>query len=400
MAASAVFTEIVNGVSSDVDVLFNGHTHQLYAFDAPVPGVPGEFRPVLQTGNYGENVGKVVLTVDTTTKEIVSYTRENIARTTASDNALLVEFPALSQVKTIVDAALANAATVGNEPKGLVSNDITTAYANGTFGPTGYQAPRITANRDQRNAESTLGGLVANALATTLESYGTDLPTDLATIGVVNPGGLRAELFYPTSTPVERGQRRRHLRRGERRAAVREQPVDHPPHRRPVQDDARAAVAARSSNAIPSRAYQHLGLSENVSYTFDPALPEGSRITSITVDGVPIDPAATYKIATFSFLVTGGDNFRIFTQGTAAQDSGLVDRDAWIKYLEDRATPPGIAPDYERRSTAVSPLPTTVTQGGQLQTTLSYLDMTSLGTPANTIRRRGDRRHVARAPRR
>ena len=140
-----------------------------------------------------------------------------------------------------------------------------------------------------------------------------------------------------------------------------------------------------ANNNIPTRAYLQLGLSENVSYTFDPALPEGSRITSITIDGAPYDPAASYKIATFSFLVTGGDNFRIFTQGTGAADTGLVDRDAWIDYIEENGTAPDpIAPDFQRRSVAVSPTPTTATVGSALQTTLSYLDFTSLGAPANT----------------
>ena len=235
----------------NVDVLFNGHTHQLYAFDAPVPGVPGEFRPVLQTGNYGENVGKVVLTVDTTTKEILSYTRENIPRSTASDNALLVKFPALSQVKTIVDAALANAATVGNVPKGLVSNDITTAYTAGTFGPTGYQAPRITANRDQRNAESTLGGLVANASGDDARELRHRPADRLRHDRRGQPRRPPSRAVLSDLDTLERGQRRRHLRRGERRAAVREQPVDHPPDGCAVQDDARAAVAARREQRHP-----------------------------------------------------------------------------------------------------------------------------------------------------
>ena len=386
LATSAVFADIVENVSPQVDVLFNGHTHQLYAWDAPNPGgtATNGMRPVLQTGNYGENVGKVVLRVDTTTKDVVSYTRENIPRTTASDQALLDEFPQLKAVKTIVDDALAFAAVKGNEPVGLISNDVSTAYANGTFGATGYQATRNSTNRDQRNLESSLGGLVANALLDTLAPLGVDLPTDAGTIGVANPGGLRAELFYPTSMPLNEGDGvvtfaeanavlpfvnnlwTTHLTGAQVKTMLEQQ------------------WQTNANGTVPTRAYLHLGLSDNVSYTFDPSLPANSRITSITVDGQPIDPAATYKIATFSFLVTGGDNFRIFTQGTSAADSGLVDRDAWIAYLQAHAAAPGIAPDFERRSTAITPMPTTVTQGTQLTTTLSYLDLTSLGTPAST----------------
>ena len=90
---------------------------------------------------------------------------------------------------------------------------------------------------------------------------------------------------------------------------------------------------------MPTRPYLQLGLSDNVSYTYDPAAAQGSHITSITVDGAPIDPAKGYRIGTFSFLATGGDNFRIFTSGTDVKDSGLIDRDAWIDYLTANNAP-------------------------------------------------------------
>src|SRR5699024_4330384 len=38
VAESAVFDSIVNDTSGEVDVIFNGHTHQLYAWEGPVPG--------------------------------------------------------------------------------------------------------------------------------------------------------------------------------------------------------------------------------------------------------------------------------------------------------------------------------------------------------------------------
>ena len=101
---------------------------------------------------------------------------------------------------------------------------------------------------------------------------------------------------------------------------------------------------------VPSRSYLQLGLSDNVTYTFDAAAPAGSHITSITVNGAPIDPAASYRIGTFSFLITGGDNFRVFTESTDARDSGLVDRDGWIAYLQAH---PGLAPDFARQSVGV-----------------------------------------------
>ena len=49
---------------------------------------------------------------------------------------------------------------------------------------------------------------------------------------------------------------------------------------------------------VPSRPFLALGLSDNVSYTYDPAAPHGSHITEVYVDGAPIDPAATAPVKT------------------------------------------------------------------------------------------------------
>jgi LPXTG-motif cell wall-anchored protein len=110
--------------------------------------------------------------------------------------------------------------------------------------------------------------------------------------------------------------------------------------------------------------------------------PEGDRITSITVDGAPIDLARGYRIGSFNFLLQGGDNFREFNNGTGTRDSGLVDRDAWISYLRTNSP---IAPSFERRAVAVTGVPTEeLAAGATGSVTLSKLDLTSLGSPVNT----------------
>jgi 5'-nucleotidase len=137
-----------------------------------------------------------------------------------------------------------------------------------------------------------------------------------------------------------------------------------------------------AAGAVPSRPYLQLGLSDNVSYTFDPTLPEGQRITSILVNGAPIDPARPYRIGSFSFLLQGGDNFRVFAQGADTRDSGLIDRDAWITYLGNHQ---GLTPSFARRSVQVTGAPTAPVQAGStVAFTVSKLDLTSLGSPANT----------------
>lgn len=43
---------------------------------------------------------------------------------------------------------------------------------------------------------------------------------------------------------------------------------------------------------VPSRPYLQLGVSSNVTYTYDESRKEGDRITSVWVNGKPIDPRA------------------------------------------------------------------------------------------------------------
>jgi len=362
LAAGGAFAQIVTQTSSAVDVIFTGHTHKQYAWSAAVPGEPGATRPVLQTGSYGEFVGKVVLSYDPSTDEVLSHTEENVARTTVADAALVAAYPRVAQVKSIVDAALDHAAVVGGVPVGAITGDITTAFLAGV--------------RDDRASESTLGNLVANSLRDSLS----DEHLGGAQIGVVNPGGLRADLLFARSgaetsdgvvtfaeanavLPFVNNLWTTTLTGAQVVTLLEQQWQTNP------------------DGSVPSRPYLQLGLSDNVSYTFDPDAAQGSHITSVTVDGQPLDLAASYRVGTFSFLATGGDNFRVFTQGADTRDSGLIDRDAWIAYLEGH---PGLSPDFARHAVAVTDQPTSVFADDPVVFGVSGLDLTSLGSPANT----------------
>ena len=68
------------------------------------------------------------------------------------------------------------------------------------------------------------------------------------------------------------------------------------------------------------------------------------RFVSATLDGKPIDPAATYRVTMNSFLATGGDGFAIFAEGTDVV-TGPVDLDATEAYLDGEAMRPLPATD-------------------------------------------------------
>jgi 5'-nucleotidase len=366
LAAGGPFAKLVNETSADVDAIFTGHTHKEYAWDAPVPGQAGKTRPIVQTGNYGENIGQIQLTVDTATRNVTASKAGNVKRTTAAATDLVTAYPRVAAVDAIVQKALAAAAEVGNQPIGSVTKDITTAF---TPDPAGGPA-----KRDDRGSESTLGNLVADSLVDTLK----DTNLGGAEIGVVNAGGLRNELYYAPDGTITYAEANAVLPfvnnlwttslTGAQFKSLLEQQWQ-----------------TTTDGTVPSRAYLQLGLSNNVNYTYDASRAAGDRITSIRVGGAPIDPAKSYRVGTFSFLAQGGDNFRIFKEGANTKDSGLIDRDAWIKYLQAHSP---VSPDFARRSVAVvNTTAAEVRSGDAITLALSKLDLTSLGSPVNTALR-------------
>ncbi|MDO5752110.1 ExeM/NucH family extracellular endonuclease [Arthrobacter sp.] len=373
LAGGGAFADIVENTSASVNVIFTGHTHKQYAWDAPIPGVPAnaalKTRPILQTGSYGEFIGQVKLTVDATTNAVLSYTQGNVPRTTDDDAALAAEFPRVAEVQTIVEKALADAKVAGSVPVGEITADITTAQ---TFDPvTGKYS------RDDRANESALGNLVGDALLDALKAE----QTGGAEIGVVNPGGLRADLLYKNEgfpdgmvtyaqanavLPFVNNLWTTSLTGAQVKTMLEQQ------------------WQTNADGTIPSRPFLNLGLSSNVDYTYDSTRELGDHITSVVINGAPLDLQRSYRVGTFSFLATGGDNFRIFTQGANTKDSGLIDRDAWIAYLSEKSVIAPIAPDFSRRGVDVIEAPATVTEGQNVTVGLAKLDLTSLGAPDST----------------
>lgn len=94
-------SEIVHATSSDVDVVFTGHTQEIYNLEGPVPGEPGRTRPVMQNGFQG--LSEVVLSVDPVTRRVVSYSAELVGRTQTPNATLIDTYPRVAEVKAILD---------------------------------------------------------------------------------------------------------------------------------------------------------------------------------------------------------------------------------------------------------------------------------------------------------
>jgi 5'-nucleotidase len=364
----AEFAKMAN-LDPHIDAIFNGHTHQKYVFDQPFTGGDLSTRPIVQTGQYGENVGQIKLTYDRDTDKVTAYTARNQSRLTTSDADLITQFPALQQVKNTVDAALANAKVQGDKPVGKISDDITTAFKGGTYVNGEYAG----GERDERGQESALGDLVANALRDGIPaSQGT------ADLGIVNPGGLRDELRYAGDTTSNPANTAGVVTFAEANAVL------------PFVNNIwlvdltgrqlKRVLEQQWQPAGAQRPFLALGLSDNVRVTQDASKPVGKRITSVIVNGQQVDPKKSYTVSTFSFLGQGGDNFTAFKDGKA-KDTGLVDRDLWIGYLQDAGT---VAPDFARQQVKSQNMKRSVKPNKKYHFRVSGLDLTSLGSPQNT----------------
>ncbi|MEV7527993.1 cell wall-binding repeat-containing protein [Agrococcus sediminis] len=364
MADSDAFRAIVEDTAPEVDAIFNGHTHQSYSWLAPAPdGSEQDVRPIIQTSSYGAQLGQLVATVDPATSVASFDLARIVPRTQTPQDELIATYPRVAAVAEITEAALEQAAVIGQEPLGEITGDITTAF-------TGDE-------RDDRGSASTMGTLVANMLRDQLapENRGG------AEIGITNPGGLRAELLYEAGEgETEDGI----VTVGEAAAVL---PFANNLWTTTLTGEQLRVVLEQqwqrnAAGEVPSRAYLQLGLSDNVEYTYDSTLAEGSRITGIWVDGSEVAADDTYRVAVPSFLLSGGDNFRGLIAGTDDRDSGLVDSEAFAAYIEAQSP---ISPDFSRRQLEVVGLPTApVAIGAPVSLTVNEIDLTSLGTPVST----------------
>ncbi|CAM5608435.1 5'-nucleotidase [Streptomyces purpurascens] len=98
-----------------------------------------------------------------------------------------------------------------------------------------------------------------------------------------------------------------------------------------------------------------LQVSSGLTYTLDLTKSGADRVVtdSVKLDGKAIDPAATYRVATNSFLAGGGDGFPTLGQGTN-DVVGLDDLAALEQYLTANSSAGNpIAPPNADRITIV-----------------------------------------------
>jgi 5'-nucleotidase len=297
--------DINQDVDPAVDLIVSAHTHQ--AYNCLLPDGEGTPRLVTQAGYYGRLVTDIQLSLDRRTGDVdraATYRAANVPVTRENPDA---------GVQAIVDYWTARSAEAGNEVVGSVTADISRAYTDGA---------------EDRQQESSLGDLVAQAQLEAMQQpqYGNPV------IAFMNPGGLRADILYARSDGGEAP--------GE--VTFKEvfdvQPFGNTVNAVTLTGADIKQVLEQQFIPRPPRSRLILGTSEGFSYSYDLSRPAGDQVPadSITLNGVPIDPAASYRVVANSFLVAGGDQFSAFTAGSDPV-TGPVDADTAVAYFQQHS---------------------------------------------------------------
>jgi 5'-nucleotidase len=332
------FGSIITGVDDNVDAIVSGHTHLSYNCSFPVAGWAGRpvtDRPVVSAGQYGYNLNQLTYQVDPATGHPTSIAASILPLTTTSGSPAVTtpNYPADPEVKSIVDAAVAQSDVLGAQPLGDIA---------GPFKRASRPKADQTGFEENRGGESTLGNLVAEAQrwATSSETTGS------AQIAFMNPGGLRADMVgnnaggYPAVLTYKQ--------------AATVQPFANTLVNMDLTGaQIQATLEQQWQPAGASRPFLRLGTSNGFRYTYDPTAAAGERITGMWLNGRPIEAAQTYSVTVNSFLSTGGDNFTTLASGTNKKDTGKTDLQGMVDFMAEFGDSAPLAVDSRQHAVGV-----------------------------------------------
>ncbi|KRD17647.1 MULTISPECIES: bifunctional UDP-sugar hydrolase/5'-nucleotidase [unclassified Streptomyces] len=309
---SGPIVDIAKNVTPAVDALVTGHTHAAYACTIPDPS--GKPRTVTSAASFGRLYTDTTLTYDRYTGDIartaVKSANHVVTRTVAKAPDMT---ELISRWNTL-------AAPIGNRAIGYISADV-----------------------PNTGTESPMGDLIADAQLW----YGKklDADTDLA---LMNPGGVRAGLTYAAKGAEGDGV----VTYAE---GFTVQPFSNTVNLQSFTGAQLIQVLKEQVSGTNASAPKILQPSSDLTYTLDLTKAGADRVVadSVKVDGVAVDPAATYRVATNSFLAGGGDGFPTLGQGTNDL-VGADDLSALEQYLLANSSAAGpIAPPATNRITIV-----------------------------------------------
>jgi 2',3'-cyclic-nucleotide 2'-phosphodiesterase (5'-nucleotidase family) len=268
IAHTPLEVDMIIARSAGVDVIIGGHDEHLLAFyDGKVALTESESQ-----GNY------VVVTELAVTKA----TKDGKTTVSWTPNFRIVDSATVKPDPEI------EAVVKGYEDKLSKELDV-------EIGVT--ETPLDSRRATVRGGEAAMGNLVADALKA---AVGAD-------VAITNGGGLRADKQYQAGQKLTRRDFQSEMPFGNTTVLI-----------EITGEKLKAALENGVSQVreLGGRFPQVSGLLVEV----DAKEPVGSRVKSVKVNGEPLDPAKTYKLATNDFMARGGDGYRAF-----AESKQLVD---------------------------------------------------------------------------
>ncbi len=287
------FARVVMKLDPEVDALITGHSHNVYNCQVTVNK---DYGPMLVTSaaNNARYLTDINLTIDRASDQVTARTATNIPVKTMYSGAIPD-----ADMKALLDQYRVVAVPLANRVIGSVTADLT---------------------RTPNNAgESALGDVIADAQleATAAAAKGG------AVVAMTNPGGIRADLLYRQASGNEApGQ----VTFGEAFAV---QPFSNSLVTLSMTGAQLQAVLEQQFLPTVNRRLQ---ISASLTYSWRASAPVGRKITDLKITGVPVDPAARYRVTVNNYLAEGGDGFSEFTKGTNPL-TGEIDLDAFAAYL-------------------------------------------------------------------
>jgi 5'-nucleotidase len=280
---SGPIVDIVKKLDRAVDIVISGHTHQAYVCDI-------DGRLVTSGDKYGTLVTAIDLKLDPKTRDVISAKAENTivrSQTLAKDTSQTALIEAYDRL----------AAPIANRPAGAVTETLS-------------RVPNAA-------GESALGDIIADAqlAATSSPDKGG------AVIAFTNPGGVRTDIARREDGAVTYAD----LFSSQ---PFRNQLITLTLTGRQIKD-------TLEQQWVDPKRPRILQVSKGFAFAWDASKGDGQRIIAerMMLNGVPIDPAAAYRVTVNNFLSLGGDGFTVLKEGQAPL-TGPYDVDALRAYFQ------------------------------------------------------------------
>jgi 5'-nucleotidase len=296
---SGPLAQIVPAFDDAVDVVIAGHVNDEFICE-----VDGKLVTMADTA--GRLFTDIDVTLNRVTKDLTVVAVNNVPNLqSAADDP---------EVQALIDKYNTLSAPLANTVIGSVSTDIT----------------RV----DDADGESPLGEVIADAqlAATAPAGFGE------AVAAFMNKGGVRDEIDFAASGSEQPGE----VTFGE---AFSVQPFGNSLVTMTLTGAQIDTLLEQQFQGAVSR----LDVSEGFTYSWSASAPAGAKVSSIAINGVPVEPTVSYRVTVNSFLADGGDNYPILIQGTNRL-GGDVDLDALVDYFNDNSP---VAPGPQDRVTMV-----------------------------------------------